>query len=76
MFTVNRQTNRIALVSIRSNPGNSQRQAANAVVLAALNYDSLKLKHMFELMGHGEWQEEQIRQHQSAMIDVFSKHYN
>ena len=38
-------------------------------------YDSLKLKHMFELMGHGEWGEDQIRQHQSEMINIFSKHY-
>jgi uncharacterized protein with ParB-like and HNH nuclease domain len=38
-------------------------------------YDSLKLKHMFELMGQGEWQKGQIRQHQSEMIDIFSKHY-
>lgn len=38
-------------------------------------YDSLKLKHMFELMGQGDWQEKQISQHQSAMINIFTNHY-
>lgn len=39
------------------------------------NYDSLKLKHMFELMGNDEWSADKIKQHQLSMIKTLSEHY-
>jgi len=38
-------------------------------------FDSLKLKHIFEVMGQGEWNEEKIRLHQSEMLGILSEHY-
>ena len=40
------------------------------------NYDSLKLKHMFELMGNKEWTKEKIMTHQKEMINNLSAHYD
>lgn len=39
-------------------------------------YDSLKLKHIFELKQHDEWNENKIKQHQKAMIDLLVSHYS
>ena len=38
-------------------------------------YDSLKLKSMFDLMGNGDWGETQIGEHQTAMINLLKHHY-
>lgn len=38
-------------------------------------YDSLKLKHIFELKQHDEWDENKIIQHQNMMTDMLAKHY-
>ncbi|MQC31160.1 DUF262 domain-containing protein [Vibrio parahaemolyticus] len=39
-------------------------------------YDSLKLKHIFELKQHEEWDKDKIKQHQKAMIDLLQSHYS
>jgi len=39
------------------------------------NYDSLKLKHIFEIMGNGEWSIKKIKHHQDEMIKTLSEHY-
>jgi uncharacterized protein with ParB-like and HNH nuclease domain len=39
-------------------------------------YDSLKLKHMFDLMGDADWNETKIKQHQTTMIELLIQHYN
>lgn len=39
------------------------------------NYDSLKLKHMFELLINEEWTADKIMQHQVSMIKILSGHY-
>lgn len=38
-------------------------------------YNSLKLKHIFELKQHNEWNEDKIKQHQNTMTDMLVKHY-
>lgn len=39
-------------------------------------YDSLKLKAMFKLLKEqGDWQEKQIKQHQSEMLNILAGHY-
>jgi hypothetical protein len=40
------------------------------------NYDSLKLKHMFELMSNEQWTKHKIIAHQKAMIDALLEHYD
>lgn len=43
---------------------------------AKSQFDSLKLKAIFQLMGHGEWNSDLISQHQQQMIGVFEQHYS
>ena len=39
-------------------------------------YDSLKFKAMFKLLTEqGDWNEQQIKQHQSEMLSILAAHY-
>lgn len=39
-------------------------------------YDSLKLKHIFELMGNDHWTVELIQKHREAMLKLIDDHYS
>ena len=43
--------------------------------LSKPGYDSLKLKHMFELMGNDHWSIDKIKQHEEEMLKIFELHY-
>lgn len=43
--------------------------------LSKTGYDSLKLKHIFDLMGNDHWSSDKIKQHEEEMLKIFEMHY-
>lgn len=43
--------------------------------LSKTGYDSLKLKHIFDLMGNDHWSSDKIKQHEEEMLNIFNIHY-
>ncbi|MNG99525.1 hypothetical protein D3C79_586980 [compost metagenome] len=63
-------------------PGENSSYSNQAVIKkqaafrAKLKYDSLKLAHMFHVLGNGEeWGREQIEAHSQAMLALVEAHY-
>ncbi len=67
----------LALLNVSQNSAYSNQDVAKKRIdfEAKPTFDSLKLKHIFDLMGNGKWDEAKIEQHQKAMIELLKRHY-
>ncbi len=67
----------LALLNVSQNSSYSnQNVAKKRIDFEAKNiYDSLKLKHVFSLMGDGLWSEDKITEHKNKMINLLKRHY-
>jgi len=67
----------LALLNVSQNSAYSNQDVAKKRIdfQAKLTYDSLKLKHVFDLMSSEKWDEERITKHQNQMIELLKRHY-
>ncbi|MEE9339156.1 MAG: DUF262 domain-containing HNH endonuclease family protein [Methylococcaceae bacterium] len=67
----------LALLNVSQNSAYSNQDVAKKRIdfEAKPTFDSLKLKHIFDLMGNDKWDKGKIEQHQKAMIELLKNHY-
>lgn len=67
----------LALLSAGENSSYSSKILGEkrGLFLGKPSYDSLKLAHIFHLMGEKEWDQHKIKTHQDAMVNLIKAHY-
>ncbi|MFC3122811.1 DUF262 domain-containing protein [Agaribacter flavus] len=67
----------LALLNVSQNSSYSNQGVAKKRIdfESKKTYDSLKLKHIFTLMGEDSWDEEKIAKHKNEMVDLLKQHY-